>query len=145
MSCHALGINVGSFCPLGLCCHASFLQGTVGLEPCTLLLCNFVHFFIPPPGFWFLLVVLGETTNFGGCIQRGALQLWPSWLNAIRSISICARSGGNCSCSSHRFYLEGWLEQASSSWVPELPGSDVGWELEFLHLGKWAEKSHTTI
>ena len=46
----------------------------------------------------------------------------------ICSISICTRSGGNCSCSSHCFYLEDQLEQASSSWVPELPGSDAGWE-----------------
>ena len=125
--CHVLGINVGSFCPRGLRSRASCLQGTVGLEPCTLLLYSFVHLSIPPPGFWFPLVVVGETTNFGGSIQQGALQLWPSWLDTICSISICARSGGNCSLSSHRFYLEGQLEQASSSWVPELPGSGAGW------------------
>ena len=96
---------------------------------------SFVHLFIPPPSFWFPLVVLEETTNFGGSIQQGALQLWPSWLNVICSISICARSGGNCSCSSLRVYLEDRLEQSGSSWVPELPGSDVGKELVFLLTG----------
>ena len=106
MFCHMLGINVGSFCPLGLCRHASFLQGTVGLEPCMLLLYSYIQLFILPPGFRFPLVVLWENTNFDGSIQQGALQLWPSWLNMICSISICARSSGNCSCSSHPFYLE---------------------------------------
>ena len=105
------------------------------LEPCSLLLFSFVRLFIPPSGLWFPLLVLWKTINFGGCIQQGALQLWLTWFNMICSVSICARSGGNCSCSSHRFYFEGCLEQASSSWVPELPGSDVGWELVFLHTG----------
>ena len=100
-----------------------------------LLLFSFVHLFIPPPSFWFPLVVLEETTKFGGSIQQGAHQLWPIWLNVICSISIYARSGGNCSCSSLRVYLEDRLEQASSGWVPELPGSDVGKELAFLLMG----------
>ena len=67
-------------------------------------------------------MVLGGTTNFCGSIQQGTLQFWPSWLNSSCSISISisARGGDNCSCSSDRFDLEGWLEQASSSWVPEL-------------------------
>ena len=65
-ACFALGINVGSFCPLGLYHHVPFLQGAVDLVPCILLLYSFVHPFIPPPVFWFPLVVLGETTNFGG-------------------------------------------------------------------------------
>ena len=51
------------------------------------------------------------------------------------SISIGTSSGGNYGCSSHRFYLEGRLELVSSSWIPELPGSDAGWELAFLHTG----------
>ena len=71
MFCHVLGINVGSFCLLGLRRHASFLHGTVGLELCTLILYSFVHLFIPPPGFWLPLFVLAETTNFGGSIQQG--------------------------------------------------------------------------
>ena len=53
---HTVAINIGSFCPLGLHHQAFFLHGTVGLEPCTLLLYSFVYLFIPPPGFWFLLV-----------------------------------------------------------------------------------------
>ena len=40
----------------------------------------------------------------------------------ICSISIGTSSGGNCSCSSHRVYLEGWLELASSSWATKLTG-----------------------
>ena len=83
MFCHALGINVGSFCPFGLRRHASFLQGIADLEPCTLLLYSFAHFFIPPPGFRFLLVVLGETTNFDGSIQKVALHLWPAAATAV--------------------------------------------------------------
>ena len=43
MFCHALSINVDSFCLLGLCHHASFLQGTVDLEPYMLLLYSFTH------------------------------------------------------------------------------------------------------
>ena len=50
----------------------------------------------------------------------------------ICSISIGTSSSGNCSCSSHRVYLEGWLELASSSWATKLTGSDVGWERVFL-------------
>ena len=67
--------------------------------------------------------------------SEGALQLWLSWLKAICSISICARNGGNCSCSSTCFHLEGQLELASCSLVPELPGSDAGCEFAFLHMG----------
>ena len=43
MLCHALGMNVGSFCPLGLRHHASLLQGTIGFELCMLLSYSFVH------------------------------------------------------------------------------------------------------
>ena len=78
MLCHALAISAGKFCPFGLRHHAVLLQGTVGFELCTLLLYSFVHLFIPPPGFRFPLVVLGETGDFGDSIQQRALQLWPS-------------------------------------------------------------------
>ena len=70
MLCHMLGINVGSFCPLGLR-HTSLHQGTIGFEPCTLL----SYSFIPTPGFRFLPVILGETTDIGDSIQQRAFQL----------------------------------------------------------------------
>ena len=115
MFCHALDISVDSFSPLGLCHHASFLQGSMGLKLCMLILHSIVHPFIPPTGFWFPLVVLWETTNFACSIQLGALQLWANWLNVIRSVSLYGRDGGNCSYSSQSFYLEGRVEQARSN------------------------------
>ena len=72
---HMLGVNVGSFCPLDLRRHTSLPQGTIGLEPCTLLSYSFIHLFIPLPGFRFLLVILGETTDNAGNIQQRAFQL----------------------------------------------------------------------
>ena len=75
MLCHLFGVNVGSFCPLDLRRHTSFLKGTIGFEPCTLLSYSFVHMFIPPPGFRLPLVILGETTGIGGSIQQRAFQL----------------------------------------------------------------------
>ena len=117
----------------GLHRHASLLQGIVGFALCTLLLYSFVHLFIPPPSFRYPLMTLGETIDFEGSIQQRVLQLWPSWLNRICSISIGTSSAGNCCHSSHRFYLEGRPELAASSWVPDLPGSDALWELAFLH------------
>ena len=93
------------------------------------LLYSAVHLFIPPPGFRFPLVVLGHTADFVCNIQQRTHQLWPSRLIAICRISTCTSSGDNCSCSSHRFYLEGWLELVSISWPSELPGVNVKWEL----------------
>ena len=135
---HALpyfSVNIGSFSPLGLCSHAFLLQDTLGFELCMLLSSSFIHLFIPPPGFAFPLVDLGETTYIGGNIQQRALQLWLSWLNMTCSVSTGTSSGGNCSCSSHHSYLEGPLELASSSWVPEPPGLDARWKLAFLYTG----------
>ena len=71
MVCHALGINIGSFYILGLHRHVAFLQGIADLEPCPHVLYSFVHFFIPPPGFWFPLEVFRETTTFSGHIKQG--------------------------------------------------------------------------
>ena len=114
------------------------LQGTVNFEQCMPHSYSIVHLFITPPGFWFALVVLGQATTFGGSIHERTLQFWPSWLNSICSITICTRSGGNCSCNSHRFYLEGRLELSSSSWIPEFPGLDAGWELRFFRLAHFS-------
>ena len=52
----SLPINVGSFCLLGICRHASFLHGTVDLKLQTLPFYSFARLFIPAPGFhwWFL-------------------------------------------------------------------------------------------
>ena len=80
-------------------------------------------------------LVLGETADFSGSIQQRAFQLLPSWLSVISSIS------SGTSCNRPCFYLEDWLELASSYWVPEFPGVDAMWELS--SHGEWEWWSHT--
>ena len=105
-SCHYTpGFVVWQSCPLGLNHLTFLLQGAVGFETFTLLLHSVFHLFIPLLSFRSPLVVLGETTDFGGNIQQRTLQLRASSFNTICRISSCTSSGCNCSWISHCIYL----------------------------------------
>ena len=91
-------------------------------------------------------MVLGKTADFGGSIEQRTIHLCPSCINGISIISSMTSSDGICRHDSHHFYLEGRVELVSSSWVPELPSADAGWELAFLYT--WfvsGEVAHTHV
>ena len=133
------------FLALGFRHHASLLHCTLGFEPCTLFSYSFIHLFIPPPGFRFPLVVLGETSDLSGNTQQWALQLWPSWLDAIYSISISTSSSGNCYRSSYCF-------TSKANWDCLAVAGSLSFQVrmwgENLHLftcGMWAVKSQRNM
>ena len=117
MLCHAPGISVGTFCLLGPSHLAPFLQGIVGFELCMLLLYSFVHLFIPSAGFQAPLVVLGESADFWWQhLDEGPLALTKQTQCDLQ-YQPWHSSGGNCSCSICRFYLEDQLDgQYNGCW-----------------------------
>ena len=123
--------------------YASFLQGIVGFESCMFLLYNFIHLFTPPPGFKFLLVVIGETRDCGD--GRGSFisdQADSTWLAVSASAPAAVPTAAT---EIIVFTLKddwNWLALAGSlSFQVQMQGENS----RFFTWVMWAMKSHITM
>ena len=138
MLCHALGVNVGSFCLLAPAVLLPFFRALYTLNhaclSCTALsTCSF-HHMVSSLHWW----VLARSQTSLAASTRG-----PFNFDEADSISSGTSSSGSCSGNSNLFYLEGGLDLVSCRWCSELLGADAKWKPAFRQRAVWAQTGTT--